>query len=76
VQRPRRSSPRPRHELPARAVDRFAAGTASRDERHAVLRHLLGGCIHCQQRLSAFWTCPAPVDADAYDAVFDRLLAG
>jgi hypothetical protein len=24
----------------------------------------------------AFWSCPAPVDTDAYDTMFDRLVAG
>lgn len=73
---PRRAYRRRRHELPVAAVDRFAAGTASREERRAVLRHLLAGCPHCQRRLGAFWSCPAPVDTGAYDAVLDRLTAG
>ncbi|HYG61539.1 MAG TPA: hypothetical protein VEL74_03075, partial [Thermoanaerobaculia bacterium] len=72
----RRAYRRPQHELPAEAVDRFAEGRASREERSAVLRHLLTGCAHCQRRLGAFWSCPAPVDTDAYDAMFDRLVAG
>ena len=72
---PRRAYRRQRHELPAEAVNRFAEGTASREERSTVLRHLLTGCSHCQRRLGAFWSCPAPVDTGAYDAVLDRLVA-
>jgi hypothetical protein len=61
----------PPHDVPAAAVDRFAANQASPEERRAVIRHLLAGCHQCKDRLLARWT-PAPLPESAYDGAFER----
>ena len=51
---------------------RFATGKASREERLAVVAHLVKGCSQCARKLRALIE-PQPVAADAYDAVLDGL---
>jgi hypothetical protein len=79
--RPRLAFRRPPHEVTTATLDRFALGTATRDERALVLRHLLTGCPECQQHLAALWAAPEAVpdepDTDGeneYDKIFDRLV--
>jgi len=52
-------------------LKRFATGKASREERGAVVAHLLRGCSQCARKLRALMNPPALV-ADSYDAAFDR----
>ena len=50
---------------PIVAVERFVAGNASRVERRAVLRHVVGGCAHCGVRVYRALAPYAPSDAAA-----------
>jgi hypothetical protein len=52
-------------------LQRFATGTASREERRAVVAHLIQGCSQCARQLRALMR-PQPVAGSAYDAVFER----
>jgi hypothetical protein len=70
--RPRLAFRRPAHELTAEVLDRFSQGSANREERAVVLRHLLTGCRDCQRHLAAVLEAPAAVDS--YDEVFERLV--
>jgi tetratricopeptide (TPR) repeat protein len=68
----------------AAQLRRFVAKTASREEKEAVLRHLLAGCATCQQCLrregwdsggmeagaAGTTAFPPPVPRGAYDAAF------
>lgn len=69
--RPRLAFRRPAHEVTTAVLDRFSQGTADREERTLVLRHLLKGCSDCQRHLAAVIEAPAAVDS--YDEVFERL---
>ena len=53
-------------------LQRFATGKASREERLAVVAHLVHGCSRCARKLRDLMK-PQPVASDAYEATFDRL---
>jgi hypothetical protein len=69
--RPRLAFRRPAHAVTSAVLDRFSQGTADREERALVLRHLLKGCPECQRHLAAVMEAPAAVDS--YDEIFERL---
>ena len=63
----------PEHPVSMELLDRFAAGSATRDERSTVVRHLLTGCSSCGRRLGRAWPLEAPQQPeDAYDQALDR----
>ena len=53
-------------------LQRFVTGKASREERLAVVAHLVHGCSRCARKLRDLME-PQPVASDAYEAAFDRL---
>ncbi|MDP9120911.1 MAG: hypothetical protein M3O15_05995 [Acidobacteriota bacterium] len=53
-------------------LSRFAAGTATAEERNASVRHLLGGCEYCAAVARAHLARPQ-IPPAAYDAVFARV---
>jgi hypothetical protein len=58
------------------SLKRFTSGTASGQERKAVVAHLLKGCTDCSRKLKSLIE-PEPVAGGAYDealARFDREL--
>jgi len=63
-------------EIPAAAVERFAAGDTEGSARRAILEHLLAGCESCRTRLSALGGYTSPREARAEDeAATARLVA-
>ncbi len=61
------------HTISPEMLDRFAAGSATRGERRAVVRHLLKGCPSCSRHLGRFIPIePVQEPEDAYDQAFDR----
>jgi hypothetical protein len=52
-------------------LKRFAAGTASREERRNVVAHLLKGCTLCATRLKSLIE-PNAVSGASYDDALDR----
>ena len=63
----------PEHPVSLETLDRFAAGMATRDERSAVVRHLLTGCPPCGRRLGRSWPLEdRPEPEGAYDQALDR----
>ena len=58
----------------AEILERFAAGTASRSECRAVVRHLLARCGTCAGRLRSMTARPS-IDEGAYDGALARLNA-
>jgi len=63
----------PEHPVSLELLDRFAAGSATRDERSTVVRHLLSGCASCGSRLGRAWPLEAPQQPEgAYDQALDR----
>jgi len=59
-------------------LKRFAAGTASREERRSVVAHLIRGCALCATRLRSLLD-PPRVAGSSYEATlerFDRELIG
>lgn len=65
------------HEIQDASLERFAAGTASREEARAITRHLLRECPVCAERLGNLLR-PSVEGADygpALDA-FQRLCLG
>ncbi len=58
------------------SLKRFVSGTPTRQERKAVIAHLLKGCTDCSRKLKSLIE-PKPVAGGAYDealARFDREL--
>jgi tetratricopeptide (TPR) repeat protein len=53
----------------------FANGELPKDKARAVVAHLLRGCRTCQTESAALWRAPKALPEEAYDAVFDRVLA-
>jgi len=53
----------------------FASGTATREERQAVVAHLLQGCTDCARKLKALMQ-PQPVSHRAYDVALERFDRG
>jgi tetratricopeptide (TPR) repeat protein len=53
----------------------LAGGELPKDKARALVAHLLRGCHACQAESAALWRAPKAVPEDAYDAVFDRVLA-
>lgn len=63
----------PPHDVTPSALNRFAAGQASDEERQAVVRHLLAGCLKCQGGLRERWGMPGnPIPEGAYDQALER----
>jgi hypothetical protein len=63
------------HTILPEVLDRFAAGSANRAERRAVLRHLLMGCPSCSRRLGHSLALDQPEEPeDLYDEAFERSL--
>jgi len=61
------------HSISAEMLDRFAAGSATRGERRAVVRHLLEGCPSCSRHLGRFWPAENVQEPEeAYDQAFER----
>ncbi|HYU34719.1 MAG TPA: hypothetical protein VEW48_21430 [Thermoanaerobaculia bacterium] len=56
------------HLIEDASLERFAAGTASREEACAITRHLLKGCLLCAKRLRELIRPPV-VEADYGPAV-------
>lgn len=52
-------------------LKRFASGTATREERRAVVAHLLKGCTGCAHTLKAMLE-PQPISHRDYDGALDR----
>ena len=52
-------------------LKRFACGSASRDERLAVVAHLVKGCADCAGKLKS-WMEPKPSAGRAYDDALER----
>lgn len=52
-------------------LERFAAGTASREESRNVVAHLLKGCALCSTRLKSLLESRS-VAGTSYDAALDR----
>lgn len=59
------------HPVSRESLEKFAAGTSSREENRAVIAHLLKGCSSCSSQIGAYLR--PEIAADAYDAVFERL---
>src|SRR5215218_9169753 len=53
----------------------FAGGELPKDKARTLMAHLLRGCRTCQAESAVLWQAPKAVPEDAYDAVFDRVLA-
>jgi hypothetical protein len=51
------------HPISDASLERFARGTAPRDEGRAVLAHLLRGCSLCSRKLNAFAGLDRPAEA-------------
>ncbi len=61
------------HDIPREVLDRFAANTASPDERECVFRHVLRRCPACLEYLRlARWEPAENPAAGAYDAAFAK----
>ena len=60
------------HPITELELERFAAGSATREERRFIVAHLLRGCPPCAARLRAL-ALPRTVVEGAYDKVFSRL---
>ncbi|HKI05811.1 MAG TPA: hypothetical protein VKK31_27775 [Thermoanaerobaculia bacterium] len=56
-------------------LEAFAGGALPKEKARAVVAHFLRGCSTCQARSAALWHPREAVSEDAYDAVFDRVLA-
>jgi hypothetical protein len=52
------------HDIQVASLERFAAGTASREEARAITRHLLRQCTICAQRLRCLLWPSAPRAAE------------
>ena len=53
------------------ALKRFVSGKATRQERKAVVAHLLKGCADCSRKLKSLIE-PKPVAGGAYDEALER----
>lgn len=61
------------HPVSTEMLDRFAAGSATRNERAAVVRHLLAGCSSCSRHLGRRWPLEDRQEPEgAYDRALDR----
>lgn len=58
------------HQISRESLERFAAGSATRDEGRAIAIHLLKGCGTCAAALRNLDRNRAPMDA--YDRSLDR----
>lgn len=58
------------HSISQDSLERFAAGTASREEGRVIAVHLLKGCATCAGILRSLDRDKAPLDA--YDQALDR----
>jgi hypothetical protein len=56
-------------------LNRFVAGTASREESRAVVAHLLKGCSACARKLREMME-PESVSRVSYEAALDRFDQG
>jgi hypothetical protein len=66
-----------KHPISRTSLERFAAGTASREEKRVILAHLLKGCATCAAALREL-DCRDRRDCreqpvDAYDKALDRI---
>jgi hypothetical protein len=62
------------HSVSRDSLERFAAGSATRDEGRAIAVHLLKGCATCTATLRNLARSRAPMDA--YDRSLDRFERG
>lgn len=62
------------HPISRESLERFAAGSATRDEGRAIAVHLLKGCGTCAATLRSLERNRAPMDA--YDRALDRFERG
>lgn len=62
------------HPISRESLERFAAGTATREEGRAIAVHLLKGCGTCAATLRSLGRDRAPTDA--YDRALDRFERG
>lgn len=62
------------HPISRESLERFAAGSATRDEGRAIAIHLLKGCGTCAATLRSLERNRAPMDA--YDRALDRFERG
>ena len=58
------------HPISRESLERFAGGSATRDEGRAIAIHLLKGCGTCAATLRSLGRNRAPMDA--YDRALDR----
>lgn len=58
------------HLIPRASLERFAAGSATREEGRTIALHLLKGCATCAATLRDLERGRAPMDA--YDRALDR----
>ena len=58
------------HLIPRESLERFAAGSATREEGRTIAIHLLKGCATCAATLRDLERGRAPMDA--YDRALDR----
>jgi hypothetical protein len=59
------------HSVSRASLERFAAGTASREEKRIIVAHLVKGCATCAAVLRELDCREQPVDV--YDKVLDRI---
>lgn len=63
------------HTVSPELLDRFAAGSATRGERRAVVLHLLEGCSSCSRHLGRYLSVENVQEPQgSYDQAFDRAL--
>lgn len=62
------------HPISRESLERFATGTATREESRAIAIHLLKGCGTCAGTLRSLGRNRAPMDA--YDRALDRFERG
>jgi hypothetical protein len=61
------------HPVSTELLDRFAAGSATRDERNKVVLHLFTGCLSCSSHLGPYWPLEDRREPEsAYDQALER----
>ncbi|HYG62654.1 MAG TPA: tetratricopeptide repeat protein [Thermoanaerobaculia bacterium] len=62
------------HSIPRDVLERFAANTATREEKTAVARHLFTGCPECTRRLELKLQRRAPENEDRQEEPYEKAL--